>query len=172
MDADGSNRRQLTYPGRHQYEDSEPVWSPDGKRIAFRRWNGTAAPRDKRAIFVLDVATGSVRRLTPWRLDAGDHPDWSPDGRRILFRSAASDLFGDIYTVRPDGSGLKKVADFAPKIEVLSSSFSPDGKWIVFSRTGRGGLPDLFVMRSDGTKIRQLTRTARWDSASDWGPRL
>ena len=170
MDTDGSNRRQLTHPGRHQYEDSEPVWSPDGKRIAFRRWNGTARPRNKQAIFVLDVARGDVRRVTPWNLEAGDHPDWSPDGRRILFRSAASDLFGDVYTVRPDGTGLTQLTRFSSRLEVLSSSFSPDGKSIVLSRTGKGGLPDLFVMRSNGTKLRQLTRTAKWDSHPDWGP--
>jgi Tol biopolymer transport system component len=118
---------------------------------------------------VLEVATGAARRVTPWRLDAGDHPDWSPDGRRILFRFAAGDLGGNLYTVRPDGTAVEQLTRFPLTDEVLSSS-SPDGRWIVFSRTGRGGLPDLFVMRSDGTDPRQLTRTPRWDSAPDWGP--
>jgi Tol biopolymer transport system component len=170
MDADGSNLRHLTHPQRHQFEDSEPVWSPDGTRMAFRRLNGTATPRGKQAIFVLDLASGAERRVTPWNLNAGDHPDWSPDGRRILFRSTTSDLYGPLYTVRPDGTGLKQLTRFKPRTEVLSSSFSPDGKFIVLSRSGRGGLPDLFIMRSDGTRIRQLTRTTRWESAPDWGP--
>jgi hypothetical protein len=31
----------------------------------------------------------------------------------------------------------------------------------------RGGLPDLYIMRADGTQVRQVARTARWDSAPD-----
>ncbi len=170
VNADGSGRVQLTHPKKHQFEDNQPVWSPDGNRIAFRRWNGTAAPRGRGAVFVLELASGEAKRVTPWALDAGDHPDWSPDSSRILFRSKADDFFGDLYTVRPDGTGLTRLTRFNSKLKVLSSSFSPDGRWIVFARTGRAGLPDLWVMRSDGTKIRQLTRTAKWDSHPDWGP--
>jgi Tol biopolymer transport system component len=172
MDADGSNRRQLTQLRRPtSSEDHDPVWSPDGARIAFMRWNSTASPPNGKAIFVVDADGSGLRRVTPWELDAGDHPDWSPDGRRILFRSPSSKIFGsNIYTIRPDGTGLTQLTRFGGNVEVLSSSYSSDGKWIVFSRSGRGGLPDLFVMRTDGTGIRQLTRTARWDSTPDWGP--
>jgi len=170
MDADGSNHRQLTQLRRPtSSEDFQPVWAPDGKRIAFQRENSTASPRNRRAIFVINSDGSGLRRVTPWKLDAGDHPDWSPDGRWILFRSQSFDLGGNLHAIRPNGTGLKQLTHVRPDVEVLSSSYSPDGKSIVFSRTGKGGLPDLFVMRSDGSKIRQLTRTSRWDSAPDWG---
>jgi TolB protein len=171
MDADGSNRRQLTQRRRPTpSEDHEPVWSPDGARIAFMRWNSTASPQNGRAIFVVNADGSGLRQVTPWKLDAGDHPDWSPDGRRILFRSPSSNVFrSNIFTIRPDGTGLTQLTRFAGNVEVLSSSYSPDGSWIVFSRTGTGRLPDLFIMRSDGSRMRQLTRTALWDSAPDWG---
>jgi TolB protein len=173
MNADGTNVRQLTQLRRPtSSEDGEPVWSPDGRRIAFQRWNSTARPVDGRAIFVVNADGSGLRQVTPWRMIAGDHPDWSPDGRRILFRSPADEFdASDLWTVRPDGTGLKRLTNFGPSILVLSASYSPDGKWIVLSRTGRGGPPDLFAIRPDGTGLRQITRSTVWDSAPDWGSR-
>jgi Tol biopolymer transport system component len=173
MDQDGANPRQLTQRRRPTTsEDHDPVWSPDGKRIAFMRWNSTASPANGRAIFVVDADGTHVRRLTPWRLEAGDHPDWSPDGRRILFRSGVSSYTrSNLWTIRPDGSDLERLTDLPPTAELFSASYAPDGRWIVFSTTGRGGLPDLFAIRPDGTGVRQITRSLVWDSAPDWGPR-
>ena len=171
MDADGGNVRQLTQLRRPtSSEDQQPVWSPDGKQIAFQRENSIDNPVGHRAIFVVNAAGGEVRRLTPWRLDAGDHPDWSPDGKRIVFRSATFKFTAsNLWTVRRDGTGLKQLTRLPATNQLLSASYSPDGHWIVFSKTGHAGLPDLFAMRPDGTGLRQITRTRVWDSSPDWG---
>lgn len=173
MNLDGSRVRQLTQLQRPtSSEDQQPVWSPDGRQIAFQRENSTANPVGKRAIFIVNAAGGPARRVTPWSLDAGDHPDWSPDGRRILFRAPTVVFIGaNLWTVRPDGTDLKQLTRFPRTTEVLSASYSPDGRWIVLSRTGRSGLPDLFAIRPDGSGLQQLTRTPKWESAPDWGPR-
>jgi TolB protein len=173
MDADGGNVRQVTQRVRPTHsEDGEPVWSPDGKQIAFVRLNITARPRARTAIFVVNADGSGLKRLTPWSLNGKDHPDWSPDGREILFRSEPNgiDYQGNLYTVRPDGTGLRQLTHFGEDVMLLSTSFSPDGRSIVFSKSGKGGQPDIFTMRRDGTQIKPLTRTALWDSAPDWGP--
>lgn len=179
MNADGTNVRQLTEVDTPtQAEDFGPQWSPDGTRIVFQRKNTRALPQGATAIYVVNADGTGERRLTPWALRAGDHPDWAPDGKRILFSSnfdGPPNVSANIYTVRPDGTGLKQLTHArGGKVQHLSSSFSPDGKWITFGRTpgtGKEGNADVLVMRADGSHVRRVTRTAIWDSASDWGPR-
>ncbi|MFC5175960.1 TolB family protein [Nocardioides taihuensis] len=116
MRADGSHVHQLTqcHPpatGRTG-EDTEPQLSPDGRSLLFQRVNvRTARPRDGVALWVRDPRTGRERRITPYRLRAGDTPDWSPDGATVLFHEDWDRPDGntDLWTVRSDGTGLRQL---------------------------------------------------------------
>jgi TolB protein len=145
------------------------AWAPDGTQVVFTRLDSsTGHPPDAGAVFLVNVDGTGLRRLTPWGLNGG-HPVWSPDGRLILFRSVEDDVYGNLYTVHPDGSGLHQLTNYDSTTIVLSFSFSPDGRWITFAKSGIGGEPDVFIMRVDGTDLHVVTRTELWDSAPDWG---
>jgi TolB protein len=169
---DGSAPQLLTQSQRPtNAEDIGPVWSPDGSQIAFVRLNITAEPRDMTAVFVMNADGTDERQITPWDLNAADI-DWSPDGSLISFRSeeVGTDFVGDLYTVRPDGSGVSRLTETDGGTQVLASSFSPDSEWLVFAMTGVAEQPDLFVMRTDGSDLGQLTATPLWESAPTWSP--
>ena len=82
----------------------------------------------------------------------------------------------NLFTVRPDGTGIRQLTYFGGKTNLLNGSFSPDGESIVFATVvgatnpPGAGLDDVFVMSADGTDIRPVTRARNWDGAPDWGP--
>lgn len=76
---DGGEARQLTASPR---SDSNPVWSPDGKKIAFVSGRIEGAPQ----IYIIPVDGGEARKLSDIPTGAGSHK-WSPDGKHIYFVS-------------------------------------------------------------------------------------
>lgn len=141
--------------------DVDPAWSPSGKRIVFSR-NGD--------IFVMKADGSRMRRITEG--SAGDwSPSWSPSGRRIAFvrqrgeQGSRAVCVSCIYTVRSDGTGLRRLT--GTRKFVSDPDWSPDGEKIAFQR----GL-DVFVMDpADGSGKKNLTRTPRLqESEPDWSP--
>jgi TolB protein len=171
---DGSNPRVLIRSKPYGADYNSPLFSPNGSRFLYAQANSPLTrPALKHAVFVVSADGRRSKRVTPWSLDAGDNPDWSPNGKLVVFRSYTSDVpsgQSQIYVVRPDGTGLRRLTHFSQGTQVLSYSFSPDGKWITFAKGAASGLPDVFVMRVNGTKMRRVTHSSLWDSAPDWGP--
>ena len=83
------------------------------------------------------------------RVGEGGQVAWSPDGRSILFVSSRDhpDNYNDIYVMRPDGSGVRRLT--CARAE--APAWSPDGRFIVSSAPG-----GLFVMRADGSGVTLL----------------
>ncbi len=171
MRIDGSHVRRVTLPRTRGVEDGDPQWSPDGKRIVLVRHRFTKHSGDRQAVFVVNADGTGLRRITPYKLRAGDGPDWSPDGSQILFRSPETEDFldSDIWTIRPDGTGLRQVTHAGPETKVYSASFSPDGTAITVGMTGVDDQADVYTIGTDGTGRSPVTRTSTWDSAPDWG---
>ena len=170
--ADGSSERELQrfhIPGRAGREAHDPQWSPDGTRLAFALVNVGARPKPASAIYLLDVASAQFERLTPFRLNAGN-PDWSPDGTRLVFNSSnESQAQAELYTINPDGSGLRRLRDEPRGSDAFDPVWSPDGSRVAFVRMSRRTVPHIWTMRANGTRLRRLTRGPLADFRPDWG---
>jgi TolB protein len=178
MNADGTNKQRLT---TNEDFDGDPVWSPDGTRIAFTRATGVGTDEVRSGIAVMDADGGPARQITRARGSSFDGtPAWSPDGSRVAFTRAtfgddSEDARFDLFTVAPDGTGLRKIVSGGG-----DPSWSPDGERITYSSIrDRLGITcfqecatsgEIYVADADGKGQRRLTRTEADEGSPAWSP--
>jgi len=131
--AAGSPPRQLTNSGEGTFEFA-PVWSPDGRYLAFFRFKENEKDL---AIFVTAALGGSERRL--YRVKSYrkvDALDWSPDGKFLAFSDGPSpESASQIQLLSLDTLEVHRVT--SPPAGILGDftpAFSPDGKSLAFVR--------------------------------------
>ena len=172
MNLDGSGRRVVYQLTRNRGDLNGPAFSQNGKQLVFEHVSsGFTSRPGAHAVFVVNLDGSGLKQLTPWSENSGDNPDWSPDGKWILFHSHVYDPLeqGQYFVIRPDGSGRKQVTKFPVSTHLASASFAPDSKSIVISKGPEGGNMDVWTISLDGTGLTRVTKSARWESAPDWG---
>lgn len=138
-----------------------PVWSPDGKRLAFSQ----SDRRGNSDIVVLDVQTSRVRKLT----DGGfinTSPSWNPAGTQIAF---TSDREGgpQIYLMEEDGSNVRRLTVEGSYNE--SPAWSPNGAMIAYVSRFEGKF-DLFIFKLGEGKAYQITTGVASSESPAWSP--
>ncbi len=172
VDIDGASLQRLTHDPAF---DDQGVVSPDGRSLAF-----VSSRSGQADIWILELATGALRNVT--NHPGGDfRPSWSPDGQWIAFSSDrdskklkfafATLQTTDIYLVRTDGSGLRRVT--ARDAIAGGPAWSPDGKRILYhegeiSILGPERGPSQIVSIDLATNERQVLTDG---GGEKWSPR-
>lgn len=162
VNSDGTDIRRIT---NDPYQDSGPVFSPDGSQIAY-----TSTRDGNSDVFIVDTLGTEMRRITdsPSRECC---PDWSPDGTRLLYVSDTEERPG-LYVVDIDGATSTWLA--AGSI----GRWAPDGTRIAFhartcamldplarndeercKATGRYGVQGnvaAFLISPDGSNLKRV----------------
>ena len=172
MDADGTNVRRLTTLPEKAVLDSQPRFSPDGRRLVFTRFISEDHPEES-ALFTVRVDGGGLKQLTPWGMGAGD-ADWSPDGKKLAFEAFPEyGSYGDIFTIDvDDGQQLTNLTE--NELGVGGSSdpvWSADGTKILFVSDHSFGDEygiGLATMNPDGTDRHHISSNPEDEHQPDW----
>ncbi|MCA9879441.1 MAG: PD40 domain-containing protein [Thermomicrobiales bacterium] len=155
--------------------DDEPVYSPDGTRVAFIRALGPFVPSEAAGgevpadcgLWVGDLASGEVTQVTSNTdppCDREYNLRWSPDGTRFTYWRdpyvAGKPAGTSVYVIDADGEHERQLTD--PTIAAGSPDWSPDGEWIVYSTYPLSEfqccqVSNLYRLHPDGSGVEQLT---------------
>ncbi|HEX4846364.1 MAG TPA: hypothetical protein VFV26_09105, partial [Geothrix sp.] len=140
---------------------STPIWSPDGRRLAFVQGDR----RGNSDIMILDLETGRARRLTDGS-GINTEPTWNPNGTQIAF---TSDREGgpQVFLMQDDGSNLRRLTGEGQYN--ASPAWSPNGAMIAYVSRFEGKF-DLFIYKLGEGKAYQITTGVSTSESPAWSP--
>jgi Tol biopolymer transport system component len=142
-----------------------PSWSPDGKQLALAAAHFPRVAGERMGLYVVAADGSRVRKLKTIQREVQE-PAWAPNGRLIAFELVSGGGF-DIYTVRPDGTDLKRLTRYGDSQWPM---WSPASDKIAFNRSHGAARPGVWIMNADGSDQHLLT--LKWGSGvpGNWEP--
>jgi len=126
--------------------DVRPVWSPDGKMIAYVAAVKSGGDAKDTGVYTVNADGTSKRRVTD---RAAYEVAWSPDGKLLLLQANGSvDLV--------DSHGQNRVHLSAPGDNPLDAAFTPDGRGVIF-RSNQDGDWHLYFVDLKGQNRKRIT---------------
>jgi Tol biopolymer transport system component len=159
-EVDGDALRRLT--DTPDLSEVGPVWSPDGREIAFMALDGVTS----RGVFVMSVLGGQKRKVTE-----GGAPTWMPDGRSLVVHDRLPNgTLGFFHHVIATGARRQLTSPSADFSDVYPA-VSPDGTTLAFVRYSRRSPKQaLFLLPMSGGEPVRRTDWAEPAGGFTWTP--
>lgn len=133
--------------------DNQPVYSPDGKYIAYCSMERAGFEADKQRLMLYDRKTGTSKSLTDNVDLSVSEIVWSPDSKSIYF-NAYNEVYESVYKL---DLTTQKVSTLLKEYHNTSLMISPNGKLLYFKQQ-RSNMPhEIFSLSSDGKNMKQIS---------------
>ncbi len=131
---------------RGAFRNESPVWSPDGKRIAF-----ISDRSGRQEIYLVDPDAKNLKKVTDLDTDKSSLV-WSPDSKALMFSSTDKKIY---YYSAADGK--LSVVTSSDLAQPRSPAFSPDGKWATFVKQDATLRSHVYIAPVTGGEERHIT---------------
>jgi len=142
----GDPRNLTETPG---VNERSPIWSPDGKSIAYF----SDVSGEYELVVRSQDGKGVAKRFKLTGTGFFDSPVWSPDSRKISY----NDNSGSLYFIDLKTGAAKKVADDTLMPPSSYSNWSTDSRWIVYTLNTNTNIQRVYVYSLDGDKSTAIT---------------
>ncbi len=139
--------------------DVSPRFAPDGRRFVFTS-DRSGAPQ----LYIADIVSRTPERLT-YTGSYNTSPVWSPKADVIAFAGRSESDTLDIYTIRADRQGYRRLTDADGSYE--APTWSPNGRFLMYVGQ-RGDMWQRYLMRRDGQGKQQLASEGTVCLAPQW----
>lgn len=142
-------------------------WSPDGKQVVYAKYH---FGKHQSMVWDLRVADAESEK-GEWITDSfrATHPNWSPDGELIVFVAHQNNT-SNLYSIRPEGSDLKRLTGYDSDTQILTPRWSPDGSQIAYAVAGPDGNCDIVILKLATKEINRITTNPEVDYCPVWHP--
>ncbi len=138
----------------NQAADASPLYSPDGKYLAYRAQAKPGYESDKWRLVVMDRALGIANVLTESIDRSVQSLTWSPDSRRIFYTIEDRGR-QTLHVIPVEGGGTRQIV--AGSSHVDDVQFSPDGKTMIYSEHSGSRPVEFYRVSSSGGSAIPLT---------------